>query len=102
LGQYRRPGTRARAPTVLPSVDLKRVGTRDATSFAAQWLACALPLPTLRRHPRGCQRTAWGRGGFATSSSWRTCPPYSLPVSRRTQIKCKLLHVSLLTTSLPG
>src|SRR6266404_6741050 len=23
--------------------DLKRVGTRDLTSFAAQWLACALP-----------------------------------------------------------
>ena len=52
------------------------------------------PLPTLRCHPRGRQRTARGRGGFATPSSWRTCTPYSLPVSRRTQIKCKLLQPS--------
>jgi len=22
-----------------------------------------VPLPTLRRHPRGCLRTAWGRCG---------------------------------------
>src|SRR6201993_2614538 len=30
---------------------------------------------------------------FATPSPWRTCTPYSLPVSRRTQIKCKLSHL---------
>ena len=38
-----RPGTRARAPVRVAFRDLKRVGTRDSTSFAAQWLACALP-----------------------------------------------------------
>ena len=54
------------------------------------------PLPTLRRHRRGCQRTARGRGGFATPSSWRTCTPYSLPVSRRTQVKFELMHLIAL------
>src|SRR5262249_8767062 len=38
-----RPGTRARAPVRLAFRDQKRVGTRNSTSFAAQWLACALP-----------------------------------------------------------
>ena len=38
-----RPGTRARAPVRVAFRDLKRVGTRNSTSFAAQWLACALP-----------------------------------------------------------
>src|SRR6516225_11437295 len=38
-----RPGTRARAPLRVAFRDLNRVGTRDLTSFAAQWLACALP-----------------------------------------------------------
>ena len=38
-----RPGTRARAPVRVAFRDLKRVGTRDKTSFAAQWLACVLP-----------------------------------------------------------
>ena len=38
-----RPGTRARAPVRVAFRDLKRVGTRDSTSFAAQWLAYALP-----------------------------------------------------------
>src|SRR5215831_19652525 len=38
-----RPGTRARAPVRVAFRDLKRVGTQDSTSFAAQWLACTLP-----------------------------------------------------------
>ena len=38
-----RPGTRARAPVRVAFRDLNHVGTRDKTSFAAQWLACALP-----------------------------------------------------------
>jgi hypothetical protein len=38
-----RPGARAGAPVCIAFRDLKRVGTRDKTSFAAQWLACALP-----------------------------------------------------------
>ena len=36
-----RPG--ARAPERVAFRDLKRVGARDNTSFAAQWLAYALP-----------------------------------------------------------
>jgi hypothetical protein len=55
-------------------------------------LSKAAVAPTLRCHPRGCQRTARGRGGSLRHSSWRTCTPYSLPVSRRTQIKFKLTH----------
>ena len=38
-----RPGTRDYAPVRLAFRDLKRVGTRNITSYAAQWLACALP-----------------------------------------------------------
>jgi hypothetical protein len=38
-----RPGARAGAPVRMAFRDLKRVGTRDGTSFAAQWLAYALP-----------------------------------------------------------
>ncbi len=38
-----RPGTSAGAPLRIAFRDLKRVGTRDVTYFAAQWLACALP-----------------------------------------------------------
>ena len=38
-----RPGARARAPERVAFRDLKRVGARDNTSFAAQWLAYALP-----------------------------------------------------------
>jgi hypothetical protein len=46
-----------------------------------------VPLPTLRRHPRGCLRTARGPMWFAIPSSQGTCTPYSLPVSRRTRVK---------------
>jgi hypothetical protein len=38
-----RPGTHARAPVRVVFRDLKRVGTQNSISFAAQWLACALP-----------------------------------------------------------
>ena len=38
-----RAGASAGAPVRVAFRDLKRVGARDKTSFAAQWLACALP-----------------------------------------------------------
>jgi len=38
-----RRGTRDRAPVRFAFHDLKRVGARETTSYAAQWLACALP-----------------------------------------------------------
>jgi len=42
--------------------DTYRVGALSNFTFAAQWLAYTLPS-TLRRHPRGCRRTAWGQCG---------------------------------------
>jgi hypothetical protein len=81
-----RPGTREHAPVRVAFRDLKRVGTRDITSYAAQWLACALP----------CRRFALtltsgdARLGVEVvryASSWWTRTTYSLPVSRRTQMK---------------
>jgi hypothetical protein len=38
-----RPDARAGAPVRVAFRGLKRVGTRNRTSFAAQWLACTLP-----------------------------------------------------------
>ena len=58
-----RPGARASAPVRVAFRDLKRVDARNTTSFAAQWLACALPLSTLRCNPRELQRTTRGRCG---------------------------------------
>ena len=34
-----------------------------------------IPLPTLRRHPRGCQRTAWGRCGSLLLHRSGLAPP---------------------------
>jgi len=51
------------------------VGTRDQFSIAAQWLALHVPLPTLRRHPRGCLRTAWGRCGSLLLHRSGLAPP---------------------------
>ena len=34
-----------------------------------------VPLPTLRRHPRGCLRTAWGRWGSLLLHRSRLAPP---------------------------
>src|SRR2546429_8346414 len=50
------------------------VGTRGL-AFAAQWLAYALPLPTLRRRPRGRQRTARGRCGSLLLHRSGLAPP---------------------------
>jgi hypothetical protein len=84
-------GTRARAPvrSCLPRSETRQHPGFDF--FRGSMAGLCAPLPMLRRHPR--RYTAWGRGGLATPSSWRTCTPYSLPVSRRTQIKFKLLHL---------
>jgi hypothetical protein len=87
-----RPGTHARAPVRVAFRDLKRVGTQDSTSFAAQWLACALP----------CRRFAviladanarLGAEVVRYTFLVEDLHPYSLPVSRRTQIKFKLLQL---------
>ena len=74
-------------PSVLPSVSWNDVGTQDEGTFAAQWLAYALPQSTLRQYPHGYWRMDSGvdavryflhRDGLATI--------YSLPVSRRTPL----------------
>ena len=46
-----------------------------------------VPLPTLRRHPRGGLRTAWGRCGSLLLHRSGLAPPTPLPVSRRTRVK---------------
>ena len=48
-----------------------------------------VPLPTLRRHPHGCLRTARGRCGSLLLHRRWTCTTYSLPVSRRTCVKTR-------------
>ena len=87
--------SRSRArPCCLPRSETRR--HPGPHFFRGSMAGLCTPLPTLRRHPRGCQRTTRGRGGFATPSSWRTCTPYSLPVSRRTQIKFELIQITYL------
>ena len=90
-----RPGTRDHAPVRVAFRDLKRVGTRDTTSYAAQWLACALPcrrfaLTLTSGDARlGAEVT---RYVFPVVDSHHLFLAGSLPVSRRTQIKYWLLH----------
>ena len=90
-----RPGARTHAPVRIAFRDLKRVGARDTTPFAAQWLAYALPC---RRF--ACTLTSTGArlgadvGRYSFIVSART--DYSLPVSRRTQIKFQLAKGSAL------
>ncbi len=81
-----------RAPVRVAFRDLKRVGARDQTSFAAQRLAYAPPADASPA-PSRVQAHGSGPRWVATPSSWWTRTTYSLPVSRRTQIKYKLLHV---------
>ena len=83
----------AAVPVGVAFRDLKRVGTRDPTSFGAQWLAYTLPCGRFAVTRAGANARLGAevvslrlsRGGLTT---------YSLPVSRRTQIKSKLLHLT--------
>ena len=54
--------------------------------FRGSMAGLHVPLPTLRRHPRGCLRTARGRCGSLLLHRQWTCTTYSLPVSRRTDV----------------
>src|SRR5262249_36601340 len=56
-------GARVHAPIRVAFRLRNGVGTRDKNLYEAQWLACVLPLPTLRRRPYGRPRTARGRCG---------------------------------------
>jgi hypothetical protein len=64
---------------------LYSVGTQDIP-IAAQWLACASPADA---SPLASRPAMHGSGPmrFATPSSCRTSTDYSLPVSRRTEIR---------------
>jgi len=87
-----RPGTRARAPIRVAFRDLKRVGTRDLTSFAAQWLACALPCRRFAVILAGANARL-GAEVVRYDFLVEDLHPYSLPVSRRAQIKFELLQL---------
>lgn len=56
---------------ILPSA-LSTASAPGSETLAAQWLACVF-LPTLRRPPHGCLRTARGQMWFAIPSLQRTC-----------------------------
>ena len=64
-------------PFVLPStsVQCRHLGRCD---FRGSMAGLRAPLPTLHLRPRGQRRTARGRRGFATPSSYRTFTTYSL------------------------
>src|ERR1019366_6739280 len=49
-------------PSMLPSVKMN-TSAPGTFSFRGSMAGLCAPLPTLRRHPRGCQRTARGRCG---------------------------------------
>ena len=58
-----RPGTRADAPVRVAFRHANSVGTRDSSSFAAQWLAYALPCRRFAHALADARRTARGRCG---------------------------------------
>ena len=73
-------------PSVLPSAKLTSSAPRISIFRGSMAGLCA-PLSTLRRDPRGCHAHDSGPMRIATPSSQGTCTPYSLPVSRRTNIQ---------------
>ena len=71
-------------PSVLPSASMNSVGIQDDSSFRGSMAGLCAPLPTLRRHPRGCQRTARGRCGSLLLHRGGLSPPTPCRSSRRT------------------
>lgn len=71
-------------PTVLLSALKTASAPRSESNFRGSMAGLCVPLPTLRRRPRGRLRTARGPMWFAIPSSQWTSTTYSLPVSRRT------------------
>jgi hypothetical protein len=68
-------GARDIAPVRVAFRHENSVGTRDNSSFAAQWLAYAHPLPTLHPRPHGRRRTARGRCGSLLLHRSGLAPP---------------------------
>ena len=88
-GSLTTPGCPSTRVSVLDHIAFRylySVSTQDIP-IAAQWLACALPCPTLHRWPRGHRCTARGRCGSLLLHRVGLSPTYSLPVSRRTEIR---------------
>ena len=81
----RRAGRRlAIAPsTVLPSALTSASAPRES-SFRGSMAGLCVPLPTLHRHPRGCQRTARGRCGSLLLHRGGLAPPALRRFFRRT------------------
>src|SRR5215831_6101469 len=66
--------SRSRArPCCLPRSETRRHPGLDF--FRGSMAGLCAPLPTLRRHPCGCQRTAWGRGGSLRLPRGGLAPP---------------------------
>ncbi len=57
------------------------LGTSDPGAFDAHWPGPHAPLPTLRRHPHECPRTARGETWMVGPSFQRTFTAYLVPVS---------------------
>ena len=93
-----RPGTRARAPVRVAFRDLNRVGTRNKTSFAAQWLACALPCRRFAVTLAGANARLGAevvslrlpRGGLAPPTPCRSPGALGLSSSYYTSALCRL------------
>src|SRR5258708_40188284 len=70
-----RVGARDNAPIHVAFRDSEHVGTRDKSCFRGSMAGLCAPLPTLRRHPHGCPRTAWGRCGSLLLHRSGLAPP---------------------------
>src|SRR4051812_8504208 len=77
-------GSRYRTrPCCLPCFRTRR--HPGCSSFRGSMAGLCAPLPTLRRHPRECQRTAQGRCGSLLLHRGGLSPPTPCRSSRRTE-----------------
>jgi hypothetical protein len=60
---------------ILAFRDSEHVGTRDKSCIRGSLAGLCAPLPSLRRHPHGCPRTAWGRCGTLLLHRSGLAPP---------------------------
>jgi hypothetical protein len=89
-----RPGTRVIAPGRVAFRQRNSVGTREERTFAARWLAYAIPSDA---SPIPSRASTHGSGPMwvATPSSQWTSTTYSLPVSRRSPLYAMCGRLSL-------
>src|SRR5271165_394463 len=85
-------GARDDAPVHVAFREFDHVGTQIVSSFRGSMAGLCAPLPTLRRHPRECQRTARGRCGSLLLHRGGLAPPTLCRFDRRT-INLALLQI---------